>query len=132
MALDLNSVMDQIGVRLLTISGLRVFDFMADNIQPPAAVVTLPEVTYDVTKARGTDKAVFPIHLLISKVSDRASRDALSPYIAGTGASSVKAAVDGTLGGTVQAARVTGATVQVEQVAGVDLLAAVFQVEVWD
>jgi hypothetical protein len=131
-SLDLNSVMDQIGIRLLTLSGLRVFDYAADSIVVPAAIVSLPTITYDVTKARGVDKAVFPVHVLVSKISDRAGRDKLSAYATGTGSSSVKAAVDGTLGGTVQAARVTGSEMTMMTVAGQDYLAATFQIEVHD
>lgn len=127
MTLDLNTAMDAIGARLLTITGLRVFDYSAENIAVPAAVVSLPAITYDVTKARGVDQAVFPVHVLVSRVSDRASRDKLSAY-----ATSVKNAIDGTLGGTVQAARVTGSTMSMMQVAGVDYLAATFEIEVHD
>lgn len=132
MSLDLNATMDAIGARLLTISGLRVFDYTADSINPPAAVVTLPTVQYDVTKSRGTDRAVFDVHVLVSKVSDRASRDKLATYIVGTGSSSVKAAIDGTLGGVVQYARVMGCSMSMMSVAGVDYLAATFQIEVHD
>jgi hypothetical protein len=128
--LDLNAAMDAIGARLLTIGGLRVYDYAADQIAAPGGVVGLPEVAYDVTKARGTDFAVFTVHVLVSKVSDRASRDALSQYLAGTGAKSVKAAIDGTLGGAVHHARVASAAARTVPVAGVDYLAAVFQIEV--
>lgn len=132
MALDLNPVMDAIGARLLTITGLRVFDYAAENIAVPAAIVALPTITYDVTKARGVDQAVFPVHVLVSRVSDRAGRDKLSAYAAGTGSSSVKQAVDGTLGGIVHAARVRDTTISMMQVAGLDYLAATFNVEVHD
>lgn len=126
----MNATMDAIGVRLLTITGLRVFDYTADSIAVPAAVVGLPDVTYDNTKGRGFDFATYPVHLLVSKVSDRASRDKLAAYLVGTGGASVKAAVDGTLGGTVQVARVASAALSTMTVAGVDYLAATFQVEV--
>lgn len=125
--LDFNTTMDALGARLLTISGLRVYDFLADSVAPPAAVVALPEITYDFTKGRGTDRVVFPVHVLISKVSDRASRDKYGAY-----AVSVKAAVDGTLGGTVHTARVVSAIASIMSVAGTDYLAATFNVEVID
>jgi hypothetical protein len=131
-ALDLNTVMDAIGTRLLTISGLRVYDFSADQVAVPAGVVGLPEtVEYDSTFARGSDRIVIPVHLMVSKVSDRSGRDALAPYVAGTGTKSIKAAVDGTLGGTVQTARVMSATPQTFTVAGVDYLGASFRVEAY-
>jgi hypothetical protein len=132
MSIELNPVMDAIGQALLALPGQRVFDYQSDSVAPPAAVVALPRVEYDNTKARGTDRAIFPVHILVSKASDRASRDALGAYIAGAGATSVKAAIDGTLAGAVHAARVMDCDVSVFPVAGVDYLAATFQVEVWD
>lgn len=131
MAINVGTTMDALGIRLKTISGLRVYDFMADNIAAPAAVVGMPNVSYDATKGRGVDRAVYPVHLLVGKVSDRASRDKLSPFVAGTGAKSVKAAIDGTLGDTVQAARVVDASVSVMAVGAVDYLAVTFNTEVW-
>lgn len=136
MALDLNPTMDAIGAKLLTITGpqLRVFDYLANNITPPAAIVAMPTVEYDHTKGRGTDKCVFPVHVLVSKVSDKASRDKLSEYIAGTGARSIKAVLesDRTLGGVVQNLRVMDATISVMRVGELDYLTATFQLEVWD
>jgi hypothetical protein len=128
--LDLNAVMDAVGVRLLTIAGLRVYDFAADQVAVPAGIVGLPEtIEYDSTFARGSDRVVIPVHLMVSKVSDRAGRDVLGPYIAGSGSKSVKATLDGTLGGTVQTARVMSTTPQTFRVSDVDYLGATFRVE---
>lgn len=125
--------MDGIGTRLGTIVGLRVFDFPPDNVHPPTAVVGMPEtMEFDSTMARGADRTVIPVAILVGKVSDRASRDELAAYVSGTGAKSVKAAVDGNLGGAAQTARVTTARIEVVTVAGVDYLGARFDVEVFD
>lgn len=126
MAINVNTVMDAIGTALSTISGLRVFDFVPDSAYPPFAFVDLPEaVTYDNTMTRGTDFAVFPVFVAVGKLSDRAARDALAAYLAGTGASSIKAAVD-----SAGLRRVASATVDVMTIAAQDFLSAVFQVEV--
>lgn len=133
MALDLGAVMDAIGVRLATISGLRVLDYPPDNANPPQAIVSLPEmVEYDYVMGRGADRVVIPIMVLVAKVSDRAARDAIGPYVSGSGAQSVKAAVDGDLGGTAHTARVTGAQIQVVTIASIEYLGASFDVEVID
>lgn len=136
MALDLNTVMDAIGARLVGVAGLRVYDYMADAAAPPAAIVSLPRlVEYDAVAGRGADRIVVPITVLVGRVSDRAARDALSQYIAGTGASSIKTAVEGsdpTLGGIVQTVRVTEATVDVVTIQAIDYLGASFDVEVYD
>ena len=129
---SLNALMDAVGIQLKTIPGLRVYDYAADNIAVPAAVVGMPEtVEYDQTFARGSDRVVIPVHLLVAKVSDRASRDALSTYLAGSGASSVKAALDGNLAGTVHDCRVASASPTIIPVAGVDHLAATLTLEVF-
>lgn len=133
MALDLGSVMDGLGVRLETISGLRVFDYTPDSASPPFAVVSLPdEVAYDFTKAGGLDQATVPVHVLVSRVTDRGARDRLVPYVSSTGASSVKAAIEGdvSLGGASDTVRVETARISVMSVGGVEWLAATFNVDV--
>lgn len=133
MALDLGGVMDAIGVRLATISGLRVADFPTDAANPPQAIVSLPEtVEYDTVMGRGADRVVVPITVLVGKVSDRAARDSLAAYVSGAGAKSIKAAVDGDLGGTAHTARVTGATINIVTIQAIDYLGASFSVEVYD
>ena len=129
----MGAVMDGLGVRLATITGLRVYDYQADNVSPPAAVVALPQsLDYDHTMARGTDRATFPVHVLVGKVSDRASRDALAAYLAASGAKSIKAAIeaDKTLAGAAATTRVMSAAVSVMTVAAVEHLAATFQIDV--
>jgi len=131
MALDLGAVMDASGTRLQTITGLRVADYPSDAANPPQAIVSLPEtVEFDAVMGRGADRAVIPITVLVGKVSDRAARDALALYVSGSGASSVKAAVDGDLG-LGASARVTGATISVVTIQAVDYLGASFEVEVF-
>lgn len=130
-ALDLNTVMDAVGTALGTISGLRVYDFATDSASPPAAVVGMPtEVDYDFTKGRGSDRVVIPVTVLVGKVSDRTARDALSQYIAGSGAKSIKAALDGNLSGAAQTTRVLTARVEVVTLGGVDYLGATFDLAV--
>jgi hypothetical protein len=132
MSLDLNAVMNAVGVRLATIPGVRVYDFPPDSVAIPAAVVSYPEeITYDETMARGTDSCVLTVAVLVGKESDRASRDALAAYVAGTGASSVKTAVDGTLAGAVKDACVSRAVFRPVLVGGVEYRGAIFEVEVY-
>lgn len=93
----LGDVMDQIGDQLDTINGLRVFRYPPDQPPPaPAAIVTYPDTyTYDATYGRGMDRiSDLPVVLLVGKVSDRASRDAIAKYVDGSGAESVKAVIE--------------------------------------
>ncbi len=136
MALDLNAVMDALGVRLATIPGLRVADYPSDAANPPQAIVSLPDtVDYDSTMARACDRVMIPITILVGKVSDRAARDAIAAYVSGTGALSVKGAVEGgasDLGGVAQTVRVTQARIDVVTIQSIDYLGASFDVEVYD
>jgi hypothetical protein len=133
MALDLNAVMDAIGSRLATIPGLRVTDYASDSANPPQAIVSLPEeIEYDSVMGRGADRVVIPITVLVGRVSDRAARDVLARYVSGTGADSIKTAVDGDLDGIAHTARVTGARTNIVTIQAVNYLGASFDVEVYD
>lgn len=131
--MDVNAVMDGLGVRLATISGLRVLDYPAENVPVPCAVVSFPgRVEYDSTMARGADEATFEVHVLVGRVEARTARDKLAAYMAGSGSSSVKAAIEGdvTLAGAADSLRVTEASPVSFQMGGQDLLAATFQIHV--
>lgn len=128
MALNLNTAMDAIGTALAGITGLRVYDYPADNVAVPAAVVQWEGVEYDFTHARGMDRGKFKVHVLISKVSDRASRDAVNVYTNGAGAAtvSVKAALDG-IGPNVRVERATNSIFVT--IAGLEYASATFDVD---
>jgi hypothetical protein len=131
--LDVNGIMDGLGTRLATIAGLRVYDYPAEVAAPPAAIVGLPTaVDYDWTKGRGSDRVVVPVVVLVGKVSDRASRDALSLYAAGSGSKSVKTAIeaDVDLGNAAQTCRVQTTRIEVVTLNGIDYLGATFDCEV--
>jgi hypothetical protein len=126
MALDVNAAMDSIGTALTAISGLRVYDYIADSVAVPAAVVAFPdEFEYDHTLVRGTDRATFQVTVLVGKSSDRASRDALGAYLSGVGASSVKLALDA-IGRHVRTMRARTAITTIGQQ---DYLSATFDVD---
>lgn len=131
--MDLVDVMDGIATRLETIADLNVYAYPSHNPAAPAAVVTFPEeFEYDLTMGRGSDQAVFPVHVLVSMVSDRSARDQLADYMSGDGVSSVKRAIelDPTLAGAADSTRVASVSVSVMTVGAVDLLAATFQIDV--
>lgn len=132
MSLSTAAVLDGLGARLATISGLRVKDYLADAVAPPTAVVAIEAIAYDATMARGLDGGTFLVHVLVAKASDRAARDNLDGYLASSGAKSVKAAIeaDPTLGAAAQSTRVQSAAVSVMTVAAIDYLAATFTVDV--
>lgn len=129
----LTAIIDGLEARLATISGLRTYDYPADTVSPPAAIVSLPEtVAYDRVLARGADTWNLRVLVVVAKSTDRAWRTKMAQYLDGAGASSVKAAIEGdrTLGGAANTTRVAAATPGVFTIGGVDCWGATFDVEV--
>lgn len=126
MALNLNTALDTLGAALDGVTLLRVYDYEASSGATPAGMVLLPEtLTYDNTIQRGTDHAIFPVLVIVGKISDRAARDRLAEFCDGTGGPtiSVKKALDDVAGARVE--QVTFTTVTW---GGVPYLAAEFTV----
>lgn len=105
----LSGLRSGLATRLATITGLRTSSFVPDDPKPPIAVIIPSSVSYDTTFGRGEDEYDFTILLLVSKVSDRNAQASMDAYCNPSGASSIKAAVEGdrTLGGTAFDCRVT-------------------------
>ena len=117
--------------RLATIPGLHAHDIVPDSVVAPAAVVYGPEIDFDSTMARGSDDFRFWVILLVSRADARAGQELLDTYLAPSGASSVKAAVDGNLSGVVDFARVKEVReYETRDVNGVPHFAAAILVEV--
>lgn len=129
----LTGIIDGLEVRLATISGLRTYEYPADTISPPAAIVSLPEtVAYDTVMARGADMWNMSVVVFVAKATDRAWRTKMATYLDGTGANSVKTAIEGdvTLGGAADTTRVISATPGIFTIGGVECWGATFDVEV--
>lgn len=137
MSIDQNAVMDALGVALAVVGGLRIYDYPPESVAAPAAVVNYPadvrQATYG-PPATATDMAVFPVHVVVGRTSDRAARDAIGAYMASSGPSSVSAALeaDPTLGGVVKCLAVQryGSYEEIS-IGQVEYLAATFDVEVY-
>jgi hypothetical protein len=129
--LILLDVMAQIGARLGTITGLRVYDYPADHITPPAAVIAYPdEITFDETYGRGMDRMTLPVLVIEGRASDRASRNNLVPYANGAGAKSIKAVVESGTYTAFDAVRVTRCEFDVVRITGVDYAVALFDLDI--
>jgi hypothetical protein len=100
-----------LAANLSKINGLRVYTVLSDNPQFPAALISLDRIEFDSTMARGCDSIEFTVTLVVARADDRSAQNKLETYLAGTGATSVKTAVesDVTLGGSAFDARVTAA-----------------------
>jgi hypothetical protein len=131
---SLSSIRTGLSTRLATISGLSVYSFVPDSIEPPTAVVgVMSSVDYDSTMSRGSDMYEIPLYLYVSRVDAELSQDSLDEFLAGSGSSSIKQAIEGdtTLGGVVSSARVVEASnYGVYTINSIDYLGVEFSVEI--
>jgi hypothetical protein len=128
-----SQVRDALKTRLQTISGLRVYEIIPEPITPPCAVVGQLDFTFDIDNARGLDQANVDIYVIVQRFSERAGQDKLDGYLAGTGATSIKAAIEGdrTLGGTCQTLRVIGAESGTYDSQSVTFLSYRYRLTIW-
>ena len=129
--MNLANVMDALSVRLDTITGLRCWPYPPGSVTPPASVIGYPTVyTYDEAYARGVDRMILPVVIVIGRPYDRTTRDQLAAYLAGSGTSSVKAVLESGTYTACDIVRVMSAEVDTYTIAGTDYLAAIFDVEI--
>ena len=126
-----SNVRSGLKTRLATISGLKTYDYIPDSVNVPGAVVGQLDLDFDASLNRGLDRASCTILLIVGRMSESAGQTKLDGYLASSGSTSVKAAIeaDVTLGGAVQTLRVTNATAGSVQVAATDYLAYRYTVE---
>lgn len=130
--MNLAAVMDEVAAVLETISGLRVTAWPPGTVTPPAGAVSYPElVEFDQTYGRGCDKITgLPFLLVAGLPTERSARDAVSTWAAGSGAGSVKAAMESHAWTSCDDLTVARVEFDVVQFAGVDYLAAMFSADV--
>jgi hypothetical protein len=100
---------DGLKANLATVPGLRSSDIVPDNPQPPMAVVLPQNVAYDNAFQRGMVTYTFSVIVIVNRVSERTGQNSLDLYVSGTGAQSIKRAIesDKTLGGRAFDVRVS-------------------------
>lgn len=122
----------EIRTALAGITGLRVPPWGVEAVQPPAALVTLPErVDFDETYGRGKDR--YPdlqVVILVGMAEERASLKKLAGYIAGSGAASVKAVLEAYAWTTCDSVRVVFCDFPRATYAGTPYLAAAFHLDI--
>lgn len=129
MAANLSAVMDQIGTALGTVTGLRVFDFPPKSAQPPFAFVDMPEaVDFDLSYGRENDRMTINVVVCVADVVDRAVRDQIASYAAGSGSLSIRAALDAATIG--DSARCTDVQFRPVSLAGTLYFGAIFALDV--
>ena len=118
--------------RLATITGLRVWDVIPDQVTPPGAVVGQLDFTFDIDNARGLDIANVDVYVIVQRFDARSSQNQLDDYL-GSGAKSIKTAIeaDRTLGGSVNTLRVTRAEAGTYLQGDVTFLSYRFSLTIW-
>lgn len=130
--MDIAAVMDEIGDALATIDGLRVFPYYADKVTPPSAVVHWPDsYEFDQTMQRGSDLVTVPVTVVVGRADARTSRDRLAQYVKGSGATSVKAAVEQHEPASFESARVKSVEFGAFTIANSTYLGATFDIEIY-
>src|ERR1041385_1965907 len=123
MATSITDIMDGIETRLATISGLRVNSEIPDQINPPEAVVGVPDISdYHETFGHGGVEIRPTVTVLTSRTLDRIGQRQLASYMDPTGTNSIHAPIEGerTLGGKVSFCVVESArNVQVKDANGI-------------
>lgn len=107
--MNLASVRTGLGDRLDTITGVRVYDAIPENAEPPCAVIAVGAGVYDADFDDNLT-AEWSVLMLVSRADDVRAQSVLDTYLSTTGSSSVPAAIrsDATLGGSVDSAKVVG------------------------
>jgi hypothetical protein len=131
---DVSALRTGLATNLATIAGLRTAATVPDQINPPIAVVMPTSITYDLAFARnGGDDYEFSVMVIVGRVDERMAQNKLDKFCSGTGAQSIKAAIESnsTLGGQAFDCRVTSLrSYNQVSVADVTYLAAEFVVQV--
>jgi len=128
--MDLNDVVDELVTQLRTIDPLRVHSEPPGTVNPPAAVISWPDVQFDGTYGRGMDTLTLPLVLVVGKTSERISRKTVNAYVNGSGPKSVKDVLEAGTYTAFDFVRVTSVNFAVDTLGGVEFLAAVFSLEI--
>lgn len=129
----LTDVQSGVATALRTIPGLRVYEFPSDRIEPPAAILSLPETAYDVTLNGRSDHWLYQIWVLVSRADDESAFREMTEYVESEGLKSIRQAIesDRTLGGACDTSAVVRARPLFTTMAGTEYLTAEFTLEVY-
>ena len=129
----ISDIREGIKTNLSSIDGLRCYDLVPDVIVPPCVVVGQLDFTFDLNNGRGLDQANLDVFVIVQRFSERTGQDKLDKYLAGSGDSSIKAAIesDRTLGGACNTLRVTSAESGTYQTGDIDYLSYRYRLTVW-
>lgn len=131
---DITALSQGLASALTTIPKLRAQAEILDVVPVPCAVIGLPTgIEYDAVMARGADVFTFSVRVLVARASERSAQRSLAGYASGSGAQSVKAALesDPTLGGVADTCRVVRSRPDYFSYGDLDYIGLTFEVEIY-
>jgi len=128
-----SQVREGLKANLEAIKGMRVYDLIPSVPVAPAAVVGQLDFTFDLNNARGLDQANLDVIVLVQRFTERTGQNDLDKYLAGSGAYSIKAAIESdlTLGGACNTLRVTSAEAGNYAAGDIEFLSYRYRLTVW-
>lgn len=107
---SLADVREALVSNLSTITGVQWSAYMLANPTLPYGEIVPAETEFDLAMDRGLDRYVLTVRVFVGQMSDIGAQKNLDEFLAGSGARSVKAAVEAApdLGGACDDLRVTG------------------------
>lgn len=104
MAATVSQVATGLAARLGTISGLRTYTYQPEQLNPPMGFPVLNTVRYHGAFQGGDVVMDWTVNVVVGRYVDRTAHSLLDEYLSYSGASSIRAALEGdlTLGGVAQ------------------------------
>ncbi len=135
MTITISALRQGAQTQLDTIAALRtVYDYIPDTAPAtPSAIVGNVSIDWDEANARGLDTASFSVYVVVSRMSERSGQDTLDSLLAGSGAGSVKTALEagGTLNGSCSTLRVIRARPVSLSMGNIEFFAYEYEVEAY-
>lgn len=104
MPATVSQVATGLATRLGTISGLRTSTYMPEQLNTPIGFPVLESIEYHKAFGGGDVTMRWSVFVVVGRYTDRTAHAALDGYLSYSGASSIRAAIEGdtTLGGVCQ------------------------------
>ena len=102
--MDIAAIRQGLAAAADAIDGLTCYGFVPDAIVAPCFMACEVEINFDSAFGRGLDTVTVTCRVLVSRADDKAGQSGLDAYLAGSGSSSLKAALEAARGAPGQSA----------------------------
>lgn len=91
---SIKQIREGLAVAMRVIPDLNTYDIVPDQVSLPAAVVYGPEIDWDLVMGGGSAKYRFWVVLMVSRTEERVGQEQLDTFLATTGDTSIKTAIE--------------------------------------